>query len=174
MWSESEFPDKAEGDYGYGSPAELGELLNRRDAEEVLAERNRMVTEIITELARLVPGSHWLPSDEEDSTQCAEFGSTKGRVYFSPHYMSEMPIPAALWGRAAQAVIDIAARYGYTDVAACSENATGDRALNLTIRDGDGGRLSFGSMAKASLYVGTGCCLTAEDKRQARAAAPPS
>ena len=62
--SESEYTGPAEGDSGYGSPGELGELLKRRDAEQVLADRDRMVGEITTELARVVParcGCHTAP-----------------------------------------------------------------------------------------------------------------
>jgi hypothetical protein len=171
---ESEPEVTGQGDYGYGTPAELGELLNRRDAEAVLADRDRMLAEITTALSTVVPGSQWLPNRSEDFTPCGEFGSTDGKIYFSRHYVSDVPVSAALWGRASQAVIDIAAKYGYTDVESRTEDATDDRASNLVIRDSDGGRLTFGSMEAASIYVGTGCYLTAEDKRRARESAPPS
>ncbi len=44
----------------------------------------------------------------------------------------------------------------------------------VTLRDHDGGVLSFGAVEASSGYVKTGCYLTAEDKRKAREAAPPS
>lgn len=161
-----------EGDYGYGIPEELNPLLERRDAEEVLADRDRMITEITTELTRIVPGSHYTARRTADSTPCGEFGSTDGNIYFSQHYTSKVPVPPALWEQASQAVIDIAAKYGYTDVTGRTENATADHATDLTIRDSDGGRLAFGSMEAASMQVTTGCYLTSEKKRQAREAAP--
>jgi Lipoprotein confined to pathogenic Mycobacterium len=170
---ESEYEGPGEGDHGYGTPEELRPLLARRDAEQVLADRDRMITEITTELARIVPGSQWLPHRSEDRTPCGDFGSTHGRVYFGRQYASEKPVPAALWGQASQAVIDIAARYGYTEVTSRTEHATDDHATDLTIRDSDSGRVAFGSMVAASLQVTTGCYLTAEDKRKAREAAPP-
>lgn len=165
-------PVKGEGDYGYGTPKELGALLERRDAEQVIADRDRMIDEIGTELARIVPGARWLPDGEPHSTACGEFGSTHGNIYFSPHYVSQVPVPAALWDRASQTVIDIAARYGYTEVVSRTENATDDVARDLTIRDADSGRLAFGSMQASTMYVGTGCYLTAEQKQQARDAKP--
>lgn len=171
---ESEPQVTGEGDYGYGTPAELGELLNRRDAEAVLADRDRMIAQITAELSKIVPGSQWRPNREEDFTPCGEFGSTDGRVYFGRNFVSEVPVSAALWDRASQAVIDIAARHGYTDVQSRTENPTDEASKDLIIRDSDGGRLAFGSMVNATLQVTTGCYLTAEDKRKAREAAPPS
>ena len=165
-------PVVGEGDYGFGTPKELGALLARRDAEEVLADRDRMITEITNELAKIVPGARWVRDSEGNSTPCGEFGSTDGEVDFGPHYVSRVPIPAALWTQASQAVIAIAAKYGYTDVSGSTENATDDNPKNLTIRDADAGRLAFGSMKASTLQVTTGCYLTAEDKRQAREAAP--
>lgn len=131
-----------------------------------------MITEITTELSRIVPGSTWLPNRDERSSECGEFGSTDGERYFGRNSVSKIPVPAALWDRASQAVIDIAAKYGYTDVIGRTQNPVGDAATDLTIRDGDDGRLSFGSQANAVLQVTTGCYLTAEDKRLAREAAP--
>jgi Lipoprotein confined to pathogenic Mycobacterium len=171
---ESEYTGPAEGDSGYGSPAELGELLNRPDAEQVLADRDRMVGEITAELARIVPGSVWQPHRSEDRTPCGDFGSTDGRIYFGRQYVSEKPVPAALWDQASQAVIDIAARYGFTEVTSRTANAADDQAKDLTVTDKHGGRVAFGSMVAASLQVTTGCYLTAEDKRKARDAASPS
>lgn len=165
-------PATAEGDYGYGSPGELSPLLERRDAEQVLAERDRMIGDITAELARVVPGTQWRPHRTATSTPCGEFGSTDGKTYISRHFFSETPVPAASWARASQAIIDIAAKYGYTEVKSRTENATDDKATDLTIADADGGVLSFGSMVSASGYVKTGCYLTAEDKRKARDAAP--
>ncbi|MGW0159317.1 hypothetical protein ACWDUN_08325 [Mycobacterium sp. NPDC003323] len=72
---------------------------------------------------------------------------------------------------AAHAVVDIAARYGYTD-AQRTEDATDEQAKNITITDGEGGRLTLNSMEAATFYVGTGCYLTAEKKQRARDAAP--
>jgi hypothetical protein len=164
----------ADGDYGYGSPGELAPLLQRRDAEEVLADRDRMIAEITAELSRVVPGSQWLPKRTPTTSPCGDFGSTDGRIYFSQKFVSAAPVPAALWDEAAQAVIDVAARYGYTDVVSRTDNATDGKAANLEIADADGGVLSFGSMAAATVSVNTGCYLTAEDKRKAREAAPQS
>ncbi|MDX1880669.1 LppA family lipoprotein [Mycolicibacterium sp. 141076] len=161
-----------EGDYGYGTPQELGTLLARRDAEDVLADRDRMMTEIADALAAIVPGGQWLPDDKPGSTGCGDFGSTKGNIYFSPHYTSKVPVPAALWNRATQAIIDIAARYGYTNVTGGPGDVTDDEHKGLVITDADGGRFTFGSAKASSMYVGTGCYLTAEDKRKAREAAP--
>ncbi len=163
-------PDKD--DYGYGTPKELSTLLARRDAEDVIADRDRMMNEIATELATIVPGGQWLPDSQPRSTGCGEFGSTKGEIYFSPHYTSKVPVPAALWNRATQAIIDIAAKYGYTKVSGGPGNVSEDAHNGMTITDADGGRFTFGSMEASSMYVGTGCYLTAEDKRQAREAAP--
>lgn len=171
---ESQYTGPAEGDFGYGSPGELGELLKRRDAEQVLADRDRMVGEITAELARVVPGSLWLPHRAEDRTPCGDFGSTDGRIYFGRQYVSKKPVPAALWDRASQAVLDIAARYGFTEVTSRTDKPADDQAKNLTIVDEHGGRVAFGSMVAASLQVTTGCYLTAEDKRKAREAAPPT
>ncbi|WP_235654095.1 LppA family lipoprotein [Mycolicibacterium houstonense] len=165
-------PVKGEGDYGYGTPKELGALLARRDAEEVLADRDRMITEITAELSQIVPGGNWLRDSEGTSTPCGEFGSTDGEIDFGPHYVSQIPVPASLWPRASQAVIDIAAKYGYTDVTSRTENATDETHKDLTIRDADGGRLAFGSLEASTMQVTTGCYLTAEDKRKAREAAP--
>ncbi|MBU9766501.1 hypothetical protein FR943_21990 [Mycobacterium sp. TNTM28] len=169
---ESEYQGPAEGDYGYGAPAELEPLLARRDAEEVLADRDRMITEITAELSRIVPGSTWLPNRDERSSECGEFGSTDAERYFGRNWVSKVPVPAALWDQASQAVIDIAAKYGYTDVTGRSENPVGDQATDLTISDSEDGRLSFGSQTNAVLQVVTGCYLTAENKRKAREAAP--
>lgn len=169
---ESGYQGPAEGDYGYGAPEELEPLLARRDAEEVLADRDRMITEITAELSRIVPGGNWLRDSEGTSTPCGEFGSTDGEIHFGPHYVSQIPVPASLWPRASQAVIDIAAKYGYTDVTSRTENATDETHKDLTIRDADGGRLAFGSMEASTMQVTTGCYLTAEAKRQARDAAP--
>ncbi|BBX29592.1 LppA family lipoprotein [Mycolicibacterium alvei] len=169
---ESEYTGPAEGDYGFGTPKELGALLSRRDAEEVLADRDRMITEVTTELSRIVPGSTWLPNRDERSSECGEFGSTDGERYFGRNWVSKVPVPAALWDRASQAVIDIAARHGYTDVTGRTENPVGDESTDLTIADSEGGRLSFGSQVNAVLQVVTGCYLTAENKRLAREAAP--
>ncbi|WKG02330.1 LppA family lipoprotein [Mycolicibacterium sp. HK-90] len=165
-------PVKGEGDYGYGVPEELEPLLARRDAEEVLADRDRMTTEVTTELSRIVPGGNWLRDSEGTRTPCGEFGSTDGKIDFGPHYFSQIPVPASLWPSASQAVVDIAAKYGYTDVTSRTENATDEVHKNLTIRDADGGRLAFGSLEASTLQVTTGCYLTAEEKRQAREAAP--
>lgn len=169
---ESEYTGRAEGDYGYGTPEELSTLLARRDAEAVLADRDRMITEITAELSRIVPGSTWLPNRDERSSECGEFGSTDGERYFGRNWVSKVPVPAAEWERVSQAVIDIAAKYGYTDVTGRSENPVGDEATDLTIRDSEDGRLAFGSQANAVLHVTTGCYLTAENKRLAREAAP--
>ncbi|WP_441957464.1 LppA family lipoprotein [Mycolicibacterium houstonense] len=165
-------PIKGEGDYGYGTPKELGALLARRDAEEVLADRDRMITEIIAELSQIVPGSQWLPHRQERRSGCGEFGSTYGERIFGQIFTSEVAVPAALWNQASQAVVDIAAKYGYTNITGRTENPVGDESTDLTITDSDGGRLSFGSQANAVLQVVTGCYLTAEDKRKAREAAP--
>ncbi|WP_233213538.1 LppA family lipoprotein [Mycobacterium hubeiense] len=172
--SESEPQVTGAGDYGYGTPGELGELLSRRDAEQVLADRDRMIAEITAELSRVVPGSAWTPNRDPQSTPCGDFGSTDGKSYTSRHYTSNVPVTAALWQTASQAIIDIAARYGYTHVQSRTENASDDNAKRLTIADDDGGVLTFGSSEAANLYVRTGCYLTAEDKRKARDAAPPS
>jgi Lipoprotein confined to pathogenic Mycobacterium len=161
-------PVKGEGDHGYGTPEELGTLLERRDAEQVIADRDRMIGEISTALADIVPGARWLPHGEPHSSVCGDFGSTDGSIYFSPHYVSKVPVPAALWDEASRTVIDIAAKFGYTDVVSRTENATDDVAKDLTIRDADNGRLAFGSMQASTMYVGTGCYLTAEQKQQAR------
>ena len=169
---ESDYEGPAEGDYGYGTPEELGAILKRRDAEQVLAERDQMITEITTELSRVVPGSRWEPNRDPSNTPCGEFGSTDGRRYFSRHYTSDVAVAPALWDQASQTVIDIAAKYGYTNVTSRTEHATGDHAADLTIRDADDGRVSFGSMVAANLHVTTGCYLTAEDKRKALDAAP--
>ncbi|MGW4101287.1 LppA family lipoprotein [Mycobacterium sp. NPDC004974] len=169
---ESEYKGPAEGDYGFGTPEELGTLLGRRDAEEVLADRDKMITEITTELSRIVPGSRWLPHREERSSNCGEFGSTDGERYFGQNFVSEVPVPATLWEQASQAVIDIAARHGYTNVTGRTENPVGDESTDLTITDSEDGRLSFGSQTNAVLQVVTGCYLTAENKRKAREAAP--
>lgn len=166
-------PVQGEGDYGYGTPKELGALLERRDAEAVLAERDRMISELTAELSRLVPGSRWEPRRSEDSVHCGDFGSTDGQRYFGQNWVSEVPVPAARWEQVSQAVIDIAARYGYTDIIGRTENPTGDESTDLTIRDSEDGRLSFGSQANAVLQVITGCYLRAEDKRKAREAVPP-
>lgn len=96
----------------------------------------------------------------------------QGKIDFGPHYVSQVPVPASLWPQASQAVIDIAAKYGYTDVVDRTENPTDETPKDLTIRDADGGRLAFGSMKASTLQVTTGCYLTAEDKRLAREAAP--
>jgi hypothetical protein len=162
----------AEGDYGYGSPGELEPLLERRDAEQVLADRDRMISEITAELSRIVPRSQWLPRRSPTTSPCGEFGSTKGKTYISRHYVSEVPIDAEHWERASQAVIDIAARYGFTDVRGSTDSATDEKAKSLAIGDADGGELTLGSMVAASILVKTGCYLTAEDKRKAREAAP--
>ncbi|MGV0837443.1 LppA family lipoprotein [Mycolicibacterium thermoresistibile] len=168
---ESGYTGPAEGDYGHGTPDELGELLNRRNAEEVLADRDRMITDITTELTRVLPGSSWSPTSESSWSHCGEFGSTAGRYFTSAHYTSDLPVPAAKWDQASKAVIDIAAEYGYTEVQN-TENPTDDQARRLVITDNHGGTLTFGSMEAANLYVRTGCYLTAEDKRKARDAAP--
>ena len=160
-----------EGDYGYGSPNELGPLLDRRDAEQVLAERDQMITEITTALSEIVPGSHWQPRRKEDSVHCGDFGSTNGKRYFSRHYAWQEPIPATLWDQASQAVIDIAAKYGYTN-ASRSENVGDDDRKSVTITDDEGGRYTLGSMYSSNFNVVTGCYLTAEDKRKALDAAP--
>ncbi|KRD09523.1 hypothetical protein ASE48_05620 [Mycobacterium sp. Root265] len=161
-------PVTGEGDHGYGTPEELGTLLERRDAEQVIADRDRMIGEITTALGDIVPGARWLPHGEPHSSVCGDFGSTDGSIYFSPHYVSKVPVPAALWDQASRTVIDIAAKFGYTDVVSRTENATDDVAKDLTIRDADNGRLAFGSMQASTMYVGTGCYLTAEQKQQAR------
>jgi hypothetical protein len=165
-------PSTGEGDRGHGTPGELGVLLERRDAEQVLADRDRMIAELMAELTRVVPGSQWRLNRAASSTPCGEFGSTDGKTYTSKHFVSDTPVPAALWDQASQAVVDIAARYGYTDVTSRTENATDGAARNLDIADADGGVLTFGSVAASSGYVKTGCYLTAEDKRKARDAAP--
>ncbi|OBG80067.1 hypothetical protein A5699_01140 [Mycobacterium sp. E802] len=169
---ESEYEGPAEGDYGYGAPEELEPLMARRDAEEVLADRDRMIAEIITALSKIVPGAQYIARREPAASQCGDFGSTFAKQYFSQHFTSSTPVPAPLWNKASQAVIDIAAKYGYTNVTSRTENATGDHANDLTIRDSDGGRLAFGSMEASSIQVTTGCYLTADEKRQARDAAP--
>lgn len=165
-------PVTGEGDYGYGTPEELGPLLERPDAEQAIAERDRMIGEITAELTRMLPGSRWEPRRDEDAVHCGDFGSTAAKRYFSRHFTSEIPVPAARWDEVSQAVIDIAARYGYTEVTSRTENPTGDDAMDLTIRSDDDGRVAFGSVVAASLQVTTGCYLTAEQKRHARDAAP--
>ena len=172
MFDTTEPGARSKGDYGYGTPKELGTLLERRDAEVVLADRGRMISEITAELSRMVPGSHWEANRKESATHCGDFGSTVGQSYTSQHYTSSVAVSAALWDRASQSVIDVAAKYGYTEVSGRTENATDDQGKSLTLRDSDGGYLRFGSMDAANLYVRTGCYLTAEDKRQAREAAP--
>lgn len=89
----------AEGDYGHGVPEELQPLLERRDAAEVIAERDRMIDEITAELSGIVPGSRFVPRREPGESVCGDFGSTDGSSYFSPHYPSPAPISAALWDR---------------------------------------------------------------------------
>lgn len=170
--TETEPGARAKGDYGYGTPKELGALMERRDAEEVLADRDRMLNEITTKLSLTVPGSQWVPHREQRRSGCGEFGSTYGERVFGQIFTSETAVPAALWNQASQAVVDIAARYGYTNVTGRTENPVGDESTDLTITDSDGGRLSFGSQANAVLQVVTGCYLTAENKRKAREAAP--
>lgn len=170
---ETEYTGKADGDYGYGTPKELGELLDRRDAEDVIADRDHMITEITTELTRIVPGSRWLPTSEDTWSHCGEFGSTFGKYFTSAHYTSELPVDAAQWRQVSEAVIDIAAKYGYTQVQN-TENPTDSQGKRLVIADDHGGTLTLGSMKAANMYVRTGCYLTADDKRKAREAAPTS
>lgn len=160
------------GDYGYGIPSELGPLLDRRDVEVVLADRDLMMTQITAELSRVVPGTQWQPEGESTYTPCGAYGSTDGRTYVSPHYVSKVPIPVDLWDRASQAVVDVAARHGYTKVTSRTQNASADQAANLEIADGEGGVFTLLSLEATSMYVKTGCHLTADDKRKARDAAP--
>lgn len=169
---ESKYEGPADGDYGYGSPKELGVLLTRRDAEEVVADRDRMIAEITAALPKIVPGAQYIARREPAASQCGDFGSTFGKQYFSQHFTSRTPVPASLWNKASQAVIDIAAKYSYTNVSSRTENSTGDHANDLTIQDSEGGRLAFGSAKASSMQVTTGCYLTAEAKQQARDAAP--
>lgn len=172
MFGSTSYTGRAKDDYGYGTASELQPLLARRDLEEVLAERDRLITEIIAELSRLMPGSQWLPNRTESSVICGDYGSTKGERYFGRNWVSKMPVPADQWQRISQAVIDIAAKYGYTTIVGRSENPVGDEATDLIIKDSEDGRLAFGSQAAAVLQVVTGCYLTAENKRKAREAAP--
>ena len=172
LMDEPEYTGRGEGDYGYGTPKELGTLLNRRDAEDAIADRDRMITEITAELARVVPGTEWRPNRDPLIGTCGDFGSTNGQTYTSRHYVSDLPVPAKLWQTASQTVIDIAARYGYTNIIERSENPKDGESVDLSLSDPDGGYFTFGSMKAATLYARTGCYLTAEEKRKARDAAP--
>ena len=172
MFGSTSYTGRAKDDYGYGTASELQPLLARRDAEEVLAERDRMIGDIIAELARVMPGSQWFPNRNETSVICGDYGSTKGSRYFGRNWVAKMPIPADQWQRISQAVIDVAAKYGYTKVESRSQNPVGDQATDMIITDSEDGRLAFGAQVATVLQVTTGCYLTAEDKRQAREAAP--
>ena len=147
----------------FGTSKASVSLLDRRDAEQVLADRDRMVTEISAALARTVPGTQWRATKKEFSTGCGEGYSADGNLYFGPHYSATAPIPDSSWDQAAQVFTDIAAKYGYTDA---SRNA---QYQTVTIKDADGGRL----LLVAEFFdITTGCFLTAEEKRKARDAAP--
>ncbi|MGL4305587.1 MAG: LppA family lipoprotein, partial [Mycobacteriaceae bacterium] len=76
----------APGNYGYGIPEELNELLQRDNAETILAQRDAMITTITTALTHLMPGSTWKPSRKGDNVSCGEFGSTHGQRYSSDIY----------------------------------------------------------------------------------------
>jgi hypothetical protein len=162
------------GDYGFGTAAELGELMKRPDAEQVLDQLHGMVTAVAASLTTAVPGSAWLPSNAESKTHCGEFGSTQGNRYTSQRFQSMVPIPPQLWEAASQAVIVAGAKFGYRKVGFRTENAREGAPSNLEIfsDDGYGGRLWLGTDDYANFYVNTGCFLTAKAKQRARDAAP--
>ena len=54
MFGSTSYTGRAKDDYGYGTASELQPLLARRDLEEVLAERDRMIVAIIASVAY-----HW-------------------------------------------------------------------------------------------------------------------
>ncbi|MGL4305588.1 MAG: LppA family lipoprotein [Mycobacteriaceae bacterium] len=161
------------GDYGYGTSKELNELLQRDNAETILAQRDAMITTITTELTHLMPGSTWKPSRKGDSFSCGEFGSTQGQIYSSPNYISEVMLPGKLWDTAADLVTTLAAPYGYTTITTRTpqEDALLDDGTNhiarLVINGPYSSTLEFGSLEQALLQVTTGCFLTAADKQAA-------
>lgn len=162
------------GDYGHGTAAELHELLERPDAEEVLTRQDDMLAAISAALTQTVPGTQWTRDSEGDSVPCGDFGSTDGNKYTSPRFQSLNPIPADRWAEASQAVIDVAADYGFTVVHTRTENPGPDQPLFLEIvtDDDHGNRLWLGSRKHANFYVRTGCYLTAAAKQAAHDAAP--
>ena len=162
------------GDYGHGTSKELGELLQRADAEQVLADRDRMLGEMASTLSVLIPGSRWEPHGDGDVSPCSEFGSTRGRMYYSPLFTSAVPVPAGLWDRAADAVVDIARRHGYTAVAARTQAPADGQLTNLDIKNAVGGYVTFGSDVQANFRATTGCYLTVKAKKDARDAATPT
>ena len=143
----------------FSTPKDPTAPLDRRDAEQVLADRDRMVTEISAALARVAPGTQWRAENKELVTGCGEGHHIDGNLYFSPRYGSELRIPEARWDQAVQTVIDIAAKYGYTDVFRGTEH------VNLQIEDADGNRLL---LLTGFFTVDTECLMTAEEKREYR------
>jgi hypothetical protein len=164
------------GDYGHGTAAELGELLKRPDAEEVLARRDAMAVAIGAALSATVPGSQWIPNGRGDQVSCGNFGSTRGRKYTSPAYQSPVPIAPDRWAAATAAVIEAAAPFDYTDVRMRTERPTigAPSTLEILSNDGTDGRFWLGSDRYANFYIRTGCFLTAKAKQAARDAAPPT
>ena len=88
MFGSTSYTGRAKDDYGYGTASELQPLLARRDLEEVLAERDRMIVAIIAELSRVMPGSQWFPNRDESWGICGDYGSTKGTRYFGRNWVA--------------------------------------------------------------------------------------
>ncbi|MGL4305589.1 MAG: LppA family lipoprotein [Mycobacteriaceae bacterium] len=160
------------GDYGYGTSKELNELLQRDNAETILAQRDAMIATITTELTHLMPGSTWKPSFHrkyDETTPCGEFGSTQGQIYSTPLFASEIPVIIESWNTIADNIIRLAQPFGYTTVSSRTslKDAIEHTVVNLIIRDAYGSTLNFGSYKQASLRVTTGCFLTAAAKQAA-------
>ncbi|MGE2833848.1 LppA family lipoprotein [Mycobacterium sp. SMC-4] len=150
-----------------GTSAELDELLQRPDAETVLADQDRMLAEIAAALTRIIPGSRWEPTNARSDVACAEFASTRGLKYYSPLYTSPTPVPPELWIASSDAVIEIARRHGYTGEVTRSPAPGPGQVSNLDVHDAVGGYVTFGSQKAASFGATTGCYLTAADKQAA-------
>lgn len=142
------------------------ELASRPTSEERVAELTQARDAVRDRLRAELGLSNWSETDIAGRSGCSEFSSSRGNSVSVPALLLTGGVPDAQWDRAAGLVGEVMAAYNFGPVEVVVDNP-GEH--EIVVHGEWGALLRFGTLANATLALGTGCHLPA-----GVAASPPS
>lgn len=153
---------------------EFQQMMERPDIEQASQRYVEMGAAIRDKLVADIGLPPWKErSDSGGSSSCREFpgvdtGDKESRGL--PLVFSEANLPDENWPRAVQIVTEIAGKYGFGAPLTLVDNP-GNHEISL--KDGYGAEISFGTKVNTSLLIQTGCHLTVEAHKRGKPAGGP-
>ncbi|MEG8183826.1 hypothetical protein GZH49_35745 [Nocardia terpenica] len=133
-------------------------LLGRPSLEDTEARLRSVVEQIAAAGTELVPGMQWYWNGDREMGGCDKpYDDTEGRIAYLPDYVSNTPIPDAVWSAFLERVRPIAAQMGAT-APTTMQNTHGNYEVWFSSPD-DGTTIKVGSQAATVISGIVGCHL---------------